>query len=218
MRREPLQPDAHRRLRATGRARAAAMNAIILAGGFSRRMNGTTKAFLRLGSETFIERILRVLEPLVDSACIVTNDPELYARFAARAVTDETRGAGPLMGMYSGLKASASEASFVTAVDTPLLSAPLVRRLMAAVNGCDACVPRWEGRLEPLCAVYTRRCLPAIESVLYQGRIIAFFPLVHACVMEEPAVREMDPAGLSFVNVNTVEDYEALCALHAAQG
>jgi molybdopterin-guanine dinucleotide biosynthesis protein A len=133
------------------------------------------------------------------------------------------------MGVYSGLKASGSEMNFVTAVDTPLVVEALVRHLMEIGDECDARVPRWEGRVEPLCAVYSRRCLPAIESVLDQGRnvaentatantatarIIAFFPLIRACFVEESAVRKLDPQGLSFFNVNTRADYNALRAIH----
>jgi molybdopterin-guanine dinucleotide biosynthesis protein A len=203
------------------------VNAIILAGGLSRRMNGTRKAFLPIGDETFIERILRLLAPHFDTMFIVTNEPDLYARFDARVVRDQKQGMGPLMGMYSGLRASGSDASFVTAVDTPLVSPALARLLMEIGDGCDARVPRWGGRVEPLCAVYSRRCLPAIESVLGQGksatgntatgRIVGFFPLVRACYVEESAVRALDPQGLSFFNVNTPQDYDALRAIHTAQ-
>jgi len=198
------------------------MNAIILAGGLSRRMNGTRKAFLRLGGETFLERVMGVLRPLVESFLIVTNEPERYAGLGARVLRDEQEGVGPLMGIYSGLKASGSETNFVTAVDTPLLAADLVRRLGQDGNGCDVLVPRWKGELEPLCAVYSRRCLPAIQSVLEleragtadgpRGRIIAFFPLVRVCVVEQPVVMALDPDGRSFFNVNTAEDYEKLRA------
>jgi molybdopterin-guanine dinucleotide biosynthesis protein A len=197
------------------------MNAIILAGGLSRRMDGTRKAFLRLGSETFLERILRVLVPLFDSFLIVTNEPRLYAQFDARVVRDEREGVGPLMGIYSGLKASGSEMSFITATDTPLLAEALVRRLIALEQDCDACAPRWKGEVEPLCAVYSRRCLPAIESVLEANpvnpRIISFFPLVRACFVEESTVEELDPEGLSFFNVNTPADYDTLRAILAAR-
>jgi molybdopterin-guanine dinucleotide biosynthesis protein A len=199
------------------------MNAIILAGGLSRRMNGTRKAFLRLGEETFLERILGVLGPFVDSFLIVTNEPDRYAGFGAQVVRDEREGVGPLMGICSGLKASQSETSFVTAVDTPLLARDLVRHLSEDGDECDARVPRWHGDVQPLCAVYSRRCLPAIERVLGQeragagnsprGRIIAFFPLVRVCIVEEPAVRKLDPEGISFFNVNTREDYESLRSL-----
>jgi len=198
------------------------MNAIILAGGVSRRMNGTRKAFLRLGEQTFLERILGVLRPLVDSFLIVTHEPQPYAGLGAQVVQDEREGVGPLMGIYSGLKASGSEMNFVTAVDTPLLAGDLVRRLGQGGDECDVLVPRWAGELEPLCAVYSRRCLPAIEEVMDReradaatgprGRIISFFPLVRRCVLEEAVVRELDPEGRSFFNVNTSEDYERLRA------
>jgi molybdopterin-guanine dinucleotide biosynthesis protein A len=198
------------------------MNAIILAGGLSRRMNGTRKAFLRLGEETFLERILGVLGPLVDSFLIVTNEPDRYAGFGAQVVRDEREGVGPLMGICSGLKASQSQTSFVTAVDTPLLARDLVRHLAEDGDECDARVPRWHGDVQPLCAVYSRRCLPAIHCVLEQeragagsapaGRIIAFYPLVRLCIVEESTVRKLDPGGLSFLNVNTPEDFDTLQA------
>jgi len=202
------------------------MNAIILAGGAARRMNGRRKAFLPLGDETFIQRILRLLAPLFDAVSIVTNEPDLYAGFPARAVQDERPGMGPLMGMYSGLKASGSEMNFVTAVDTPLVSEALVRHLVGMGGECDAWVPQWEGRPEPLCAVYARRCLPAIESVLGRvtvtgaavtARIIAIYPLIRPCPLEESTVRKLDPRGLAFFNVNTQADYDALRAIHAAR-
>jgi len=189
------------------------MNAIILAGGRSLRMGGTTKAFLRLRGERFIDRILRVLGPLFDAFIVVTNEPELYVGFDVRVVRDEREGVGPLMGLYSGLKASVSTTSFITAVDMPLVNGALVRRLLMMGEDCDALVPRWNGNVEPLCAVYSRRCLPAIESVLDRGRIVSFFPLVRACYLEEPAVRKLDPRGQSFFNVNSPADYDALRSL-----
>ncbi len=199
------------------------MDAIILAGGGGRRMNGVRKAFLRLQGETFIERILRVVGPLVDAVLVTANEPELYAHLPVRVVPDERPGLGPLMGIYSGLRASGAELAFVTAVDTPLLVEPLVRRLLSPGRECDAFVPRRAGKAEPLCAVYARRCLPAMEKVMGEGsvspdggpsagRIIAFYPHVRVCWLEEPEVRSLDPAGTSFLNVNTQADYDALVA------
>ncbi len=183
-------------------------------------MNGTRKAFLRLGRETFLDRTLRILRPFVDSFLIVTNEPSLYAGFDAQIVRDMREGVGPLMGIYSGLTASSSEASLVTAVDTPLVSPALVRRLVETDPACDVCVPRWKGEVEPLCAVYSRRCLPAIDNAFAENpaapRIISFFPSVRVCSIEEQAVRELDPEGLSFFNVNTRSDYEELLSRFSA--
>jgi len=189
------------------------MNAIILAGGLALRMGGTTKAFLRLDGERFIDRILRVLGPLFEAFIVVTNEPELFAGLGVRVVRDEREGVGPLMGLYSGLKASVSTTSFITAADTPLVNETLVRRLLGIGEECDVLAPRWNGNVEPLCAVYARRCLPAIESVLDRGRIVSFFPLVRVCYLEEAIVRALDPRGLSFFNVNSPADYDALQSL-----
>ena len=193
------------------------MNAIILAGGLSRRMHGFPKAFLRLGGQTFLERILAVVSPLVDTVLIVTNEPERCAGVDARVVPDEREGGGPLMGIYSGLKACGVEASFVTAADTPLLSRALVERLVNSWNDCDVRVPRWRGYFEPLCAVYARRCLHSIEETMDRHpagaaapRIIDFFPLVRVCPLEEAEVRSLDPEGLSFLNINTDADYRRI--------
>jgi molybdopterin-guanine dinucleotide biosynthesis protein A len=188
------------------------MDAIILSGGGALRMGGVTKAFLRLGTETFLERILRTLAPLVDSVILATNAPELYAHLTGvRVVADDRKGRGPLMGLYAGLKASESEFAFVTTADTPLLQAALVRYLVDNAIDCDALVPCWEKGVEPLCATYARRCLPAIERVIDQGRVVSFFPAVRVRFVPEPVVRGIDPTGVSFLNVNTPEDYTRLC-------
>ena len=186
------------------------MDAIVLAGGSAVRLGGANKALLRVGGERFIDRILRTLAPLFDSVTIVSGDPRPYEGLGARVIRDEREGVGPLMGLYSGLKASRGDASFVTAVDTPLVNAKLVERLLRVEGSCDALVPKWNGNLEPLCALYTRRCLPHVERVLEQRRIVSFFPLVRVCYLEETEVAELDPLGRSFLNVNSPADYDAL--------
>ncbi len=199
-----------RALTSASAAVTGAIDAVILAGGNAVRLGGVQKASLVYDGERFINRILRTLAPLFQSFTIVTNDPKPFEGLGVRLVRDEREGLGPLMGLYSGLKSSRAEASFVTAVDTPLLSARLVRRLLEGEEACDAFVPRWNGNLEPLCAVYGRRCLPSIERVIEQRRIVSFFPLVRVCFLDEPVVRQLDPQGRSFFNVNSPADYEAL--------
>ena len=182
------------------------MNAIVLAGGRGLRMAGIEKAFLRLGGETFLDRALRLLAPLFDSLIVSASGAGPYARPGARVVRDVREGGGPLVGLFSALEASDSDLNFVTAVDAPLLQETLVLYLRENAPGCDALVPRSRKGIEPLCAVYSRRCLPAIERSLNQGRIVSFFPFVRVCWVPEDEVMAADPRGLSFINVNTPED------------
>jgi molybdopterin-guanine dinucleotide biosynthesis protein A len=186
------------------------MDAIVLAGGLGMRMGGLAKAFLTLGGRTFIQRILDTLAPLVNSVCVSTNSPDAYRHLGVRIVEDPERGRGPLMGIMAGLRASTEDACFVVAADAPLLQPGLVRLLGARARDWDAVVPVWEDRFEPLCAVYSRGCLPEMERTLDQGRVVSFFPFVRVCSVPEAEVKTEDPEGLSFANVNTQEDLERL--------
>ena len=47
---------------------------------------------------------------------------------------------------------------------------PFERDTRSIFGDADAIVPRWEGDVEPLHAVYATRCLPAIEVHLTNGR------------------------------------------------
>ncbi len=173
-------------------------------------MGGGEKALLTLGAETFICRLLRTLRPLFDTLFIVTNAPERYAGLDAVLVRDEKEGFGPLMGLYSGLKASGSEHTFVTGVDAPLLKAALVRYLKGNAGGWDALVPLWQGLPEPLCAVYSRSCLGAISESLEARRVVSFYPRVRVRFVEEAVIRGLDARGRSFLNANTPEDLERI--------
>ncbi len=201
----------------------ADLGAIVLAGGRGERMGGREKAFLPLASSTFIEQLLATLEPLVREVIISTNASGPYARLkGVRLVSDERPGQGPLMGLYSGLKASSASWCFVTGADAPLVQASLVQLLAAEARDCDAVVPVWEKGPEPLCALYARRCLPAIERSLPKHRVISFYPSVRVRLVPREAVLAADPSGLSFLNVNTEADYERLLAvmrvMHGAAG
>jgi molybdopterin-guanine dinucleotide biosynthesis protein A len=187
------------------------MNAIVLSGGRASRMGGVTKAFLRLGAETFIERIIATLRPFFDSIIIAADEPGPYAHLGVKVVVDEGEGRGPLAGLHAGLQASDSESCFVTTADAPLLKPALVAWMVDHSTGCDALVPSWERGIEPLCAVYARSCIPAIEKVLAPGgRVIAFFPFVRVTYVPAEVLQALDPDHVSFFNVNTPQEYEEL--------
>ncbi len=113
-----------------------------------------------------------------------------------------------MMGLYTGLENSSSDYNFVTTCDTPFLKIELVQYLIENVDGCDAFVPEWHGMIEPLCTVYSKKCIPYIEKLLDQGRVRAFFKYVNVKFVPEKILKKIDRRGLSFFNVNTVKDYE----------
>lgn len=193
------------------------ISVMVLAGGQSRRM-GTNKALLELPSgETLIERVLAALRPLSNDLVIVSNTPELYAHLDARQTSDEFVGAGPLAGLHAGLQVARHDWTFAVACDMPLVDHRLVRFMALLTEGHDAIVPWVNGELEPLHALYSKQCLPAIVSHLAAGhrRMISFLGDIRLRRVEASEIALFDPEGRSFFNANTPEDWQRLQALLA---
>ena len=190
-----------------------AVSVVVLSGGQSARL-GRDKSFLVVDGQPLVARTVQRLVALSDDLVVVTNDPARYAPLAlpARLVPDERPGQGSLMGIYSGLKAVRHRKALVVACDMPFLNALLLGYMLPLANGYDVVVPRVGGFLEPLHAIYSKACLPAMARLLEQDRhkITAFFHQVRVRYVEEGEIDRFDPHHLSFVNVNTPEDWEGV--------
>jgi len=193
-----------------------AASVVVLAGGKSSRL-GADKSLLLLDGQPLIARTVQQLSVLSDDLIIVTNAPERFEPLglAARLVADERPGEGSLMGIYSGLKVARHPYALVVACDMPFLNAPLLHYMLSIMPTYDVVVPRLAGMLEPLHAVYGRSCLPWIARLLDDGqrKIVAFFPYVKVRHVEEGEIDRFDPLHLSFMNVNTRQDWEQVQGL-----
>jgi molybdopterin-guanine dinucleotide biosynthesis protein A len=199
----------------------ARASVIILAGGQSRRL-GRDKSLLPVGGEPLLARTVQRLAPLSDDLVVVTNHGEQYKPLdlPVRLVPDERPGVGSLMGIYSGLRAARHPLALAVACDMPFLNVPLLRYLLSLAAGYDVVIPRLEGLLEPLHAVYRETCLGPMEGLLEAGRrqIIAFSGQVRVRHVDEDEIDRFDRQRLSFVNVNTPEDWAEVQALLENRG
>jgi molybdopterin-guanine dinucleotide biosynthesis protein A len=197
-----------------------ACSAIVLAGGASSRL-GTDKAFLSLDGQPLVARTVHKLAALSDDLIVVTNEPAPYEPLAlpVRLVPDERPGFGSLMGIYSGLKKARHSRALVVACDMPFLSLPLLRHMLPLAQGYDVVIPALDGLLEPLHAIYGNACLPAIAQLLERGerRVVAFFDQVRVLYLDRRAIDRWDPRHLSFLNVNTPEDWARVQELFCEQ-
>jgi molybdopterin-guanine dinucleotide biosynthesis protein A len=74
----------------------------------------------------------------------------------------------------------------------------------------DVVIAKSEQGYEPIHALYRRAtCLPAIESAIDadQWKVIAWFPRVKVRVFTPGELKEFDPDGLAFWNVNTPDEF-----------
>ncbi|BCV22102.1 putative molybdenum cofactor guanylyltransferase [Moorella sp. Hama-1] len=182
---------------------------IVLAGGKSTRM-GTNKALLPLRDKSLLATVVAALRPLFAEIIVVTNTPELYRDLGARLVRDVIPGRGPLSGFHAGLLASPYWHNFIVACDMPFLDPALISYLLGRAPGYDAVVPRRGEYLQPLHAVYSRGCLPAIEACLKKGeyQAFAFYPRVRVRYIDVDRLKDRgfnDPEEV-FFNINTPAD------------
>jgi FdhD protein len=204
-----LQP--HLESHPVGAPTIGGVTGVILAGGGSTRM-GSNKALLPYRGGVFIEAIFRQLQRLFAEVLLVTNHPEQYQFLPCRKVADIYAGCGALAGIHSALYHSCSDAVFVVACDMPYLNPALVELIAGKDTTADVVMPRSDSGLEPLHALYTKRCLPAIEASLQQGRrrLISFLPSVKVQEIPPSVVATLDPLNSSFSNINTPEQYHRL--------
>ena len=183
------------------------MTAIILAGGNSIRM-GQNKAFVPIDGVPIIRRIHTLLTELFDEVIIITNQNDLFKNLDSRIYADLLPDKGALGGLYTGVFFSSFDYSFCVACDMPFIKRSLVQFLIRNTDNADAVVPRTSDGLQPLHAIYSKRCLDAMRRVIDQGKykIIDFYNLVKVKILEESDFLYLDPLKESFMNVNTPEE------------
>ena len=185
-------------------------SAIILAGGRSSRM-GQAKALLPFAGEPLITHIVRSLKELFAEVVVVVAPDQEIPALPVTLVRDEVAYQGPVSGIYHGLNAAQSDVSFVGSCDVPFLNRTLISYLCSQIRDHDVVVPYWEGRYQPLFAIYRKDVTSYLHAQLQRGELrpIFLFDKVRTRKIDEEEIRRFDPEGLSFLNMNTPEDYEA---------
>ena len=196
---------------ARGRADAAAadVSLALLAGGRSRRM-GHDKAWAPFAEATLIEWLLERVARAFPSVFIVAKDVARFRDLGVPVVADARPVESPTVGVYTALLASPSPRTLCLGCDIPFVTPALLHALARHPASFDAVVPRDDSGLQPLCALYSRRALAALEQMLDadERRIDLIFERVVTDYVDVADGRFGDPREL-FLNVNTPSDLEA---------
>ena len=194
------------------------MLTVILTGGGSRRM-GRDKALLPWQGETMLQSLIDKYTAGLGPAAVSVNERGRFAFHSAAELTDPYPGMGPLNGIVSAFEQTDAPTVFITGPDLPFGEPELVRALAKLMGQADACViRRGEKGIEPLFALYKRSCLAAARRCISEGR------KTFRELFAEINVRYVSPSELPgfdleriLRNVNTPEDYTAVCAENNAR-
>lgn len=190
------------------------MAGVILAGGRGRRMGGAHKALLEVAGVRLIDRLLGVMWSVFDEVVVSAREAGPLAGLGAPVVLDRMAPRSSLTGIHAGLCGVKAEHAFNVACDVPFLRPDLVRALLAELAAdpeADVVIPlKDDGYMEPLFAIYSKRCLPHIEAQLERGdcKIIRFFDKVRVRRVELGRLRHADPDLLWLHNLNTPEELD----------
>jgi len=188
------------------------ITSIVLAGGKGTRL-GKDKLQEVVRGRPLLQRVIDILSPISERILVVTAQGQKRPAFQPRQIEvaslqDNYPGKGALGGIYTGLSAVDSQYSLVVAADMPFLNPDLLQHLVTEAPGFDVVMPRIDGEIEPLHAVYSRDCLPAIQEQIERNQlqIRVFLEGARVRYVELAEIDRFDPRHLSFFNVNTPED------------
>jgi molybdenum cofactor guanylyltransferase len=183
----------------------ASVAGFVLAGGRSTRM-GQDKALLPVGKKTLLQHVADGVAEATSSAVII-GEPARYWGLGYMVVPDLRQGCGPLAGMEAALAFSDCEWNLILACDLGNIQTDLVRLFCEEAVKLDAdfdcLVPAGaDGRLQPLSAVYRRRCLIPFTMMLNGGVRRVRDAVSGLRVYERPVGDEE-----AFQNLNTPEEW-----------
>jgi molybdenum cofactor guanylyltransferase len=187
------------------------LTAFVLAGGRSTRMR-QDKALLKLHDGCLIDYPIRALQLLTPDVRII-GDPQKYSFLKLPAIPDSIESRGPLSGIYSALRVSPSFFNLIVGCDMPRVSLSFLKLLLGKTALGDAVMMKFDdGLVEPLCSVYSKACLQAIEENFrrQQYKISEVLKSVKVAYVSEEEIAGLGLSREIFTNVNTPEDWERL--------
>ena len=187
------------------------MNIIILAKGKKSSRLNLDKAFLKIKRKTLIELLIEKTKNLFNRIYIVTISPEkfkIYESEKIKVVKDDLQ-CGPIGGIYTGLKESASIYNFVLAVDQVFVDKKMISYMMEKEKTYQVLIPKTGDFIQPLCGIYTKSVLEIIERKI-KNREYKLSEIFHE-VKTEYLEKELEQFGnpeILFFNLNTEKDLE----------
>ena len=184
------------------------LTGMILAGGEGRRMGGRDKGLEPFADLPLVAHTVKRFDGHVHELMINANrNSDAYALFADRVIEDAEGGfKGPLMGIYSGLRAAQTPWLLVAPCDSPALPHDLVARMVAGITQAgvehDIAVAFDGERLHPVVALLRTSLADDLAATLAEGeRKIDRWYARHAWCRVD-----MSDCPEAFANLNTEEE------------
>jgi molybdopterin-guanine dinucleotide biosynthesis protein A len=143
--------------RSDPREAGARFDAVIVAGGAARRLDGIDKPLLEVGGRSLLDRVLAA-SAAADRTWVIGPERPVYR--AVAWLREDPPGAGPAAALAAGVAAATRPWVLALAADLPFLDARAVHSLWTGAQGRDGAVlADADGRAQWLTACYRRGAL-----------------------------------------------------------
>jgi molybdopterin-guanine dinucleotide biosynthesis protein A len=163
------------------------------------------KPLVQVGGISLIERVTTAVASSVSDCVIVTGEASLSRGLGCELLEDIHPDRGPLAGIHAASVRFGGRALLVAACDYPFLEPRALRHIVETDPGEGAVVPEIDGRLHPLCALYSPAACALAEGAILKGQLPVLALLSHLPTKVLPE-SEFEDARRVFFNVNTPED------------
>ncbi|MGL1921022.1 MAG: molybdenum cofactor guanylyltransferase [Hyphomicrobiales bacterium] len=172
---------------------------LVLAQGGSVRM-GRDKAALDFNGRSFLQITVEHLAAVGAGAAYISHQNHM---------ADLKPDLGPLGGIYTAFKTHIHvEYWLILPVDMPLLSPDILEHLLAGLGDCD--IARYEDEMFPL-LLKTSAAMRAHLYKLAQDEERTYSMRQFMKPFNVNTLRKPEGSEAGFANINTPEDYEAIC-------
>lgn len=187
---------------------------VILLGGKSARM-GADKYLLPFSNSTVGQCLVDELNIVCEDVRCTAKFPEFIRMNNVPVHGDKYSTDSALAGIHAGLTYSTTPWSFIVACDLPFFDHRVVEIMASRIHSdIDAVVPIKNGYWEPLCALYSKQCLPTVTEMLEEGRfeIKKLFSKIRLASLDALDIEEHIHPHV-FFNMNTPDDYRTAVEL-----
>ncbi|MCB4204429.1 molybdenum cofactor guanylyltransferase [Deferribacterales bacterium Es71-Z0220] len=184
----------------------------ILAGGQSRRF-GRDKTVAEINNKSLTEILASKLCKISDDVMVISKDSSkfIFSLNQVRFLNDFTDSQSPLVGIITALQNAKHDKVFIVSADTPFLSLELVSFLYKFADEYDSVLTQINGKINTLCGFYRKKILQTLLNFFNENnyRLIDIYTHINTkFISDVNEIKKYDSELLSFININTPEDYE----------
>ena len=169
---------------------------------------GRSKLEIELGGATFFDRAVSAARAVFDNVIAVQRPGggKLHIETIEEAPHDDE---AAVFGLLAALR-HAKATCFVLGVDYPLIDAGVLRflRMRVDTSNANVVVPRWDGKLQMLCAGYSFDVEPLVTQHIARKQYDLHSLAQDADIIEEAELRSRF-GGEPLLNVNTPEELQS---------